>query len=118
MKIRFTKRNLLTIVLVGVLLLHIAELVIRFPCNHANKLIFSYRDCIYALLLFEIIYSLFKKELCIAFWIVFSLSFAIPIVEDKFNILVTYETWTSRGMPDWGHYGTAEVYGQDMDGNE
>ena len=40
MIIRFTKRNLILMELVGVLLLHIAELAIRFPCNHANKLFF------------------------------------------------------------------------------
>ncbi len=108
MAIRFVKRNLLMMELVGVLLLHMAELAIRFPCNHADKLIFCYRDCVYVLAFFEIMYSLFKKELCIAFWIIFSLSFTIPMIEDKFNILVTYETWTNRGMPDWGHYGTIE----------
>lgn len=102
MKIRFVKRNLIMMELVGVLLLHTVELIIRFPCNHANRLMFCYRDCVFALMLFEIMYSLVKRELCIAFWIVFSLSFAIPIVEDKLNILVTYETWTSRGMPNWG----------------
>ena len=115
MKIRFTKRNLMMMELVGVLLLHIAELAIRFPFNHANKLMFNYRDCIFALLFFEIIHSLLKKELCITFWIIFCLSFAIPFVEDKFNILVTYEIWTSRGMPDWGHYDIAKFYGQDVD---
>ena len=102
MKIRFVKRNLIVMELFGVLLMHVGELVIRFPCNHANKLMFCYWDCIYALMFFEIIHSLFKKEICIAFWITFSLSFAIPIIEDKCNILVSYETWASRGMPDWG----------------
>ena len=109
MKVRFAKRNLILIALLGVLLLHIAELAIRFPCNHANKLMLCYQDCIYALVLFEILHSFLKREICIAVWIVFSLSFVIPIIEDKFNILVSYEIWTSRGMPDWGHYGTIMI---------
>lgn len=115
MKIRFSKQNIIMIELLGVLLLHILELVFRFPCNHANKLLFCYRDCIYALALFEIIFSVFKRELCITFWIVFSLSFAIPYFEDRFNILVTYETWISRGMPDWGCYGTVKIDEHDVD---
>ena len=106
MKILFTKRNIIVMELIGVLLLHLAELVIRFPCNHTNKLMFCYRDCICALAIFEILYSFCKREVCVTFWIILILSFAIPIFEDKFNILVTYETWTSRGMPEWGEYCT------------
>lgn len=115
MKIRFTKRNIIVIELIGVLLLHTAELVIRFPCNHTNKLMFCYRDCICALAIFELIYSFVKREVCVTFWIILTLSFTIPTIENKFNILVPYDTWTSRGMPDWGEYCTTNVDERDTD---
>lgn len=103
MDIRLAKNNIIMLELIGVLILHLFELVIRYPCNHTNALMFCYKDCVYALALFEIIYSFARKEICILFWVVFSLSFTIPVVEDKCNILIPYDTWTSRGMPDWGH---------------
>lgn len=103
MKIKFTRINLIAVELIGVLLLHLGEIVVRFPCNHANALMFNYRDCIFALAIFEIACSVFKREICLIFWLIFMSSFAIPIVEDKCNILIPYETWISRGMPSWGH---------------
>ena len=105
MKVCLRKYNIIFMELIGVLLLHLCELIVRFPCNHANSLMFNYRDCILALVIFEVIYSVCKREFCIMFWVVFALSFALPIVEDRFNILISYDVWTSRGMPEWGHYG-------------
>lgn len=105
MKISFTKINLLTIGLLGVLALHFGEVAIRFPCNHTNALLFSYVDCAFAIAVFEVAYSIFKREFCVTFWLIFLLSFSIPYIEDKCNILLSYETWISRGMPDWGHIG-------------
>ena len=103
MKIKFTRINLLSLELLGVLLLHFGEIAVRFPCNHTNALLFNYRDCIIALVVFEIVYLVLKREICLTFWLIFMFSFAIPIVEDKCNILIHYETWISRGMPSWGH---------------
>ena len=102
MKIKLSKINIVTVELIGILLLHIGEIALRFPCNHANALMFHYRDCIFAMLLFEIGHSVFKREICLAFWLIFLLSFLVPTIEDKCNILVSYDTWISRGMPEWG----------------
>ena len=102
MKIKFTRINLITLELLGVLLLHLIEIAVRFPCNHTNVLMFNYRDCILALAVFEIVYSVFKREFCLMFWLTFMFSFVMPIVEDKSNISIPYEAWISRGMPNWG----------------
>ena len=103
MNTSFNRSDLITLELIGVLLLHLGELVIRFPCNHANAMMFSYMDCIFALALFEIVYSIFKRRVCLAFWIIFAISLCIPRIEDKCNILIPYETWIKRDMPEWGH---------------
>ena len=103
MKIKFTRINLISLELIGVILLHLGEIMVRFPCNHTNALMFSYGDCILALAIFEIVYSIFKREVCLTFWLIFMFSFVIPIVENKCNILISYETWINRGMPNWGH---------------
>ena len=92
----------MTVELLGVLLMHFGEIVVRFPCNHADALTFGYRDCVYALLIFEIVYSVFKREVCVAFWLILMLTFSIPALENKCNILITYEDWILRGMPNWG----------------
>ena len=102
MKIKFTRINLISQELLCVILLHLGEIAVRFPCNHTNALMFNYRDCIFALAIFEIGYSVFKREFCLTFGIIVMFSFVSPIVEDKCNILVPYETWISRGMPYWG----------------
>ena len=103
MRIRRIRINLLAIILIAVVLLHLVELGVRFPCNHAVNLTFCYRDCIIVLALFETVYSILKREICVVFWIVFAFSFLFPVVEDKYNIFISYETWVSRGMPEWGH---------------
>ena len=103
MKIKFTRINLIALELLGVILLHLGEIAVRFPCNHTAALMFNYRDCILALAIFEIVHSVFKREFCLTFWLIFMFSFVIPIVEDKCNILIPYESWISRGMPNWGH---------------
>lgn len=109
MKIKFTRINLIAIELIGVLLLHLGEIVVRFPCNHTNALMFNYRDCILALAIFELACSVFKRVVCVTFWLILMFSFAIPIFEDKCNILIPYETWISRGMPGWGHLSSGEA---------
>ena len=76
---------------------------------------FCYRDCICALAIFEIIYSFVKREVCVTFWIILTLSFTIPTIENKFNILVTYDTWTTRGMPEWGEFCTTNFEECDAD---
>ena len=102
MRIRFTKINIMTVELLGALLLHFGEIAVRFPCNHADVLMFEYRDCLFALLIFEIVYSIFKREVCIAFWLTLIFAISIPAIENKYNILITYENWINRGMPKWG----------------
>jgi len=114
MKVRFTRINILVYELLGVLAIHLGEIVIRFPCNHTNSLMFNYRDCIFALALFEITYSAIRREICLVFWLVFSLSFSFPIIEDKCNILIPYETWVGRGMPDWGQFTAVGVKEGDL----
>lgn len=102
MNVSFVKCDLITAELAVTLLLHIGELLIRFPCNHADVLMFNYRACVFMLALFEIGYSIYKRQVCPLFWTLFALSFTFPIIEDHFNILIPYTTWINRGMPDWG----------------
>ena len=92
MKRALYKIDILTLELIGVLILH------------TGALFFQYRDCILALALFEIIYSVRKKTICVIFWLLFLFALGIPFVEDKFNILLLYDTWIERGMPEWGTY--------------
>jgi hypothetical protein len=104
MKRALYKIDILTLELIGFLILHLGEIVMRFPCNHTGALFFQYRDCILALALFEIIYSVRKKTICVIFWLLFLFALGIPFVEDKFNILLLYDTWIERGIPEWGTY--------------
>lgn len=106
MKLRFTKTDIIFFELIGVLLLHVGELAIRFPCNHTNSLMFSYRDCVFSLAIFEFVYSFFKREICVSFWLLFVILLFFPMFEDFFNIMISYETWISRGMPSFGTVGT------------
>ena len=112
MQLKICKINIFFWELVGTLALHAGELVIRFPCNHADRLAFSYKDCMAALALFEIVNALVKKEICVLFWVLFVLAFIIPTIEDKCNILVSYEVWTERGMPDWGQMSSVSTRGE------
>lgn len=102
MTIAKQKLDILAKELLGVLLLHTGELILRFPCNHADHLMFAYRDCIFSLAVFELFISACKREFHIWFWIILAAALALPHFEDRYNILVPYDTWTSRGMPNWG----------------
>lgn len=96
------KVDFVTFEAVGVLLLHIGELAVRFPCNHTDRLFFAYADCLCALAVFEFLYSILKRELCPLFWLIFACSFLIPGMERHLCILMPYEDWIARGMPSWG----------------
>lgn len=84
---------------------HFIELLLRFPCNHANVLKFPYRNCIIAVIIIEIIIMCRYRHFCPSVWILFVLSFFIPTVEDRYNILLPYTEWAQRGMPEWGERG-------------
>ncbi len=84
------------------LLVHVGEIAIRFPCNHANKLMFQYEYFVAGLTLLEVVLSVLSRKICVLFWLLLIASFSIPVIEDKCNIMVPYETWADRGMPDWG----------------
>lgn len=112
MNIKFTKTNIIFYELLGVLLLHLGEIILRFPCNHTDGIFFDFRPCVGVLALFEVVYSIRKREICILFWIVYSLTFTIPVIEHNFNILVPYEVWADRGMPSWGTYKVEEKSGE------
>ena len=98
------KFNMLATCLLAVIMLHVGELAFRFPCNHADAPVFPYSYFAYALALVELIYSIIKRKVSVTFWIVFALSLACPIIEDRCNIFVSYDTWIERGMPEWGSW--------------
>ena len=109
MKIKFRRFDVFTLELIGVLSLHIAELAIRFPCNHADHVMFSYGDCLAVIGLFGMVNTVMKREICPAFWLILTASLFIPLLENKCNILLPYETWIERGMPDWGTVYRCEI---------
>lgn len=94
--------NLMVKVLVMVVATHACEIFARFPCNHADNLIFPYKYCVFALGLCEAIRTLIKRDVSFIFWLVFVLAIGMPFIEDKLNIMMPYETWIERGMPEWG----------------
>ena len=100
-----THSNLMVKLLFVVVAIHACELFARFPCNHANELIFPYTYCAFALGLFEVIRTLIQRNANFVFWLVVALVFSMPFIEDKLNIMIPYETWIERGMPGWGAVG-------------
>lgn len=105
MKSGLTYSNLMVRLLVVVVAIHACELFARFPCNHADNLIFSYWYCAFALGLFEMIRTLVHRNVNFVFWFIFALVLSMPFIEDKLNIMMPYETWVERGMPGWGTAG-------------
>lgn len=76
---------------------------VRYPSNHGEG-----TGVYWCGLLFVTALNLFEmksgKDIS---WLRILLIFSfglILIVCDQFNILVEYETWIARGMPNWGHF--------------
>ena len=75
----------------------IAEIVLRYPCNHGNN--FYAHAAILALFLLLSLIN-FKKNAVVFFISVIGL-FSI-LIANHYNIAVDYDTWIERGMPEWG----------------
>ena len=109
MKSKVAKFGLCSICLLCVLFLHTCELAVRYPCNHADTFKFQYADIAIILSAVEIILSVKRRKVIIAFWLLLGVLLALPKIEYRYNILVPYETWIDRGMPEWGHPTSGEV---------
>ena len=103
MRDKVTKIGVCSICLLCVLFLHTCELVVRYPCTHADTLKFQFVGIAIILSAVEIILSVKRRKVIIAFWLLLGVLLALPMIEDRYNILVPYATWIDRGMPEWGH---------------
>ena len=103
MKSKVAKFGLCSTCLLCALFLHTCELAVRYPCNHADTLKFPYVGIAIILSTVEIILSVKRRKVIIAFWLLLGVLLALPKIEDRYNILVPYATWIDRGIPEWGH---------------
>lgn len=92
----------LTFVLTGLLYAVLfAELIARYPCNHAGGTGMYWWGLVLMVVVNAGTMVWWRR---IAWWRVLLLVVfgVLLMVCDRCNILVDYDTWTSRGMPDWG----------------
>ena len=89
------------------------EILLRYPCNHgAGFYCYLYPVC--GLIVLSGTYGFFLRGSKGGFILSF-ICLILILVSDLFNVYVDYDVWTHRGMPDWGHYGTVEAFGQDVE---
>ena len=95
---------------VVLLMLICAETIIRYPCNHgAGFYCYLYPAC--GLSLFAFFYGFFLNGSKIGFCISL-VCLGLILCSDWFNLYVDYDTWTRRGMPDWGQISSISMQGE------
>ena len=83
-----------------VLLLMIGELLLRYPCNHGGGF-WGYSYIIVTFMLLNFISHFIYKGSRVGLYISLC-CLMLLFLSDFFNLYVSYDTWTKRGMPDWG----------------
>lgn len=79
----------------------VLKVVDHYPHNHG----YSVAAFVYGFLLIGLVsitFSIFKRQRWLGYLTVLLVSMVICFLCDRFNIIVSYETWTSRGLPEWG----------------
>ena len=82
------------------LLLICGELVFRYPCNHGAGF-YRYLYLVCGLIAVSFVNGFLLKGSKIGIYLSL-LCLMLILCSDWFNVYVHYDTWTSRGMPDWG----------------
>lgn len=82
------------------------EIIFRYPCNHgAGFYCYLYPVC--GLIVVSFVYGFplngSKAGICLSL-----LCLILILCADWFNVYVDYDTWISRGMPNWGHLTSVE----------
>lgn len=103
MTMRHLFHKCIQIGIIAFFFLKIAEIIYRYPCNHAGGITEDLR----VLLILFVCHGfdcVFHKKW---FWrntVILSLFVATLILCERLNITVHYDTWIHRGMPSWGLY--------------
>ena len=97
---RFFKNASMFFVLLPFVVLS-AEVWLKYPSNHGGSA-FEYAETGFVALFVNVVYMIFSRRLAICRILVLASFFALLYVCDRFNVLVQYEEWIARGMPDWG----------------
>ena len=82
------------------LLLICGEIVFRSPCNHGAGF-YCYLYLVCGLIAVSFVNGFLLKDSKIGIYLSL-LCLMLILCSDWFNVYVDYDTWTSRGMPDWG----------------
>lgn len=82
------------------LLLICGEIVFRYPCNHGAGF-YRYLYLVCGLIAVSFVNGFLLKGSKIGIYLSL-LCLMLILCSDWFNVYVHYDTWTSRGMPDWG----------------
>ena len=82
-------------------LLLVAEVWLKYPSNHGGSA-FEYANIGFFSLFVNLVYMISSRRLAICRILAFACFFALLYACDKFNVLVHYDEWIARGMPEWG----------------
>jgi ABC-type transport system involved in multi-copper enzyme maturation permease subunit len=86
----------------GILALAI-EVAVRYPDNHASG-VWGYAVYFSCILLLALYLSIFKSREWV-FLLAASVALLLVVYAcDRWNIMVSYETWIERGMPSFGQW--------------
>ena len=100
---KLTRRQIVALELGSVLLLHLGEVAVRYPGNHVARFYFPYLAVLSAIVLYEAVRQIVRRECCWFFWRGVALILPLPIVENRLNVVTSYMEWVERDMPAWGH---------------
>ena len=78
-----------------------AEVWLKYPSNHGGGA-FEYANVGFVALFVNMAYMFFSRRLAICRILALASFFVLLYACDRFNVLVQYEEWIARGMPDWG----------------
>lgn len=78
-----------------------AEVWLKYPSNHGGSA-FDYAETGFVALLVNVVYMFCSRRLAVCRILAIAFFFVLLYVCDRFNVLVQYEEWIARGMPDWG----------------
>ena len=79
----------------------VLDVAVHYPCNHGGG-IGGYFACMAGLMLIAAAWNALNRKIQWWFWLGLCAFGILLVLADMFNVMLPYEEWIARGMPEWG----------------
>lgn len=79
----------------------VLDVAVHYPCNHGGG-IGGYFACMAGLMLIAAAWNALNRKIQWRFWLGLGAFGVLLVLVDVFNVMLPYEEWIARGMPEWG----------------